>query len=67
MKIGRLLRKSFPFLGQLQNLPQVWGVEEEGGEAAAESAPTSRPRPELRGGTGASTGNLIQMPEPPEK
>ena len=42
------------------------GVEEEAAEGAAET-PAQRPQRELRGGTGASTGNLIQMPEPPEK
>ncbi len=42
------------------------GEEDEGGdEAGAEGTPTPRPRErELRGGTGASTGQLIQMPEP---
>lgn len=41
------------------------GVEEEAGEGTPEGP--QRPQRELRGGTGASTGNLIQMPESPDK
>ena len=42
MEIGRLLRKSFPFLGQPQNLPQVRPVEKEGGRADALVHPAHR-------------------------
>jgi predicted RNA-binding protein with RPS1 domain len=40
--------------------------KEEGEEAEEAATPTpARPQRELRGGTGASTGQLINMPEPP--
>ncbi len=46
-------------------------LHEEGGEEVAEAsdeaAPAARPQRELRGGTGSGTGDLIQMPEAPEK
>jgi small subunit ribosomal protein S1 len=42
--------------------------EEGGGEPGGPTPPTpGRPPRELRGGTGSSTGQLIQMPEGPEK
>jgi len=45
-----------------------WSKEEAEEAAAEEAAPTSAaPKRELRGGTGGGTGQLIQMPEPPEK
>jgi small subunit ribosomal protein S1 len=44
----------------------------EGGEAGGEGVPAhptrpGRPQRELRGGTGSSAGQLIRMPEPPDK
>jgi small subunit ribosomal protein S1 len=46
-----------------------WSAEEEEAEAeqAAPQPAPARPQRELRGGTGASTGQLINMPEPPEQ
>jgi small subunit ribosomal protein S1 len=41
--------------------------EEEEGAAEAAAETPARPQRELRGGTGASTGQLIQMPESPKK
>jgi small subunit ribosomal protein S1 len=41
-------------------------TQEQHEEAEEEAAP-ARPARELRGGTGSGTGQLIQMPEPPEK
>src|SRR5262245_35602615 len=35
--------------------------------AAPKGEPKDRKGPELRGGTGSGTGQLISMPEPPEK
>ena len=42
MEIGALLRKSLPFLGQLQNQPEVGRVEEEGGRANPAVHPADR-------------------------
>jgi small subunit ribosomal protein S1 len=41
-----------------------WAKDEEEEEDTSAQAP-ARPQRELRGGTGSSTGNLINMPEPP--
>ncbi|HXG10372.1 MAG TPA: 30S ribosomal protein S1 [Gemmataceae bacterium] len=41
--------------------------EGEGGAPAESKGPAGKPPRELRGGTGAGTGQLIQMPESPEK
>jgi small subunit ribosomal protein S1 len=43
-------------------------TKEQHEEAEEEAVPSpARPQRELRGGTGSGTGQLIQMPEPPEK
>jgi small subunit ribosomal protein S1 len=44
----------------------TWTKEEEEEEDAA-SAPATKPQRELRGGTGSGTGQLINMPETPDK
>jgi small subunit ribosomal protein S1 len=44
-----------------------WGKDEEEGEPEAGPTPPSRPQRELRGGTGSSTGQLFNMPEPPDR
>jgi small subunit ribosomal protein S1 len=41
-------------------------TQEQHEEAEEEAAPARQGR-ELRGGTGSGTGQLIQMPDPPEK
>jgi small subunit ribosomal protein S1 len=61
-KIG-LSRKRLGWTGEEE--------EAEGEQAAAQQAaeaakPSTKPQRELRGGTGSGTGQLINMPEPPE-
>jgi small subunit ribosomal protein S1 len=41
-----------------------WESDDLSEETTEEPTPSSKPRPELRGGTGGATGQLINMPEP---